>query len=183
MKLVTFLIEKKAVILKRWLDCIIEIYPSDTKNFLKKQKDQFANPVGYTLSKGIENLFEELIHEKELNHEKVDPILDSIIKVRAIQDLSPSEAISFIYPLKNIVRDILREETKSIELSDEFIHLELKIDKLVLMSFDIYMKCREKMYEISANHSRKQVSSLLRKTGLVCEILEWAPGSIDESTV
>lgn len=182
MMLVTLLIENKAIILKNWLDSILETYPPDTKKFFKKQKDQFANPVGYTLSKETENLFEELLNEAELIPEKVNPILDRIIRIRAIQDLCPSEAISFIYPLKKSFRDVLIEEEHNIGYSDELFNLEAKIDKLVLMSFDIYMKCREKMYEISANHSRNQVSSLLRKSGLVCEIPEWIPGNIDDNT-
>jgi len=37
------------------------------------------------------------------------------------------------------------------------------------------MKCREKIYEISANHAKNQVSGLLRKSGLICEIPEWDP--------
>ena len=183
MTLATLLIEKKTVILKRWFDSILETYPSDTRKFFKKKKDQFANPVGYTLSKETENLFDELLNEADLISERVDPVLDRIIRIRAIQDLCPSEAISFIYPLKKSVREVLREEGYDIESSDEFFDLESKIDKLVLMSFDIYMKCREKMYEISANHSRNQVSSLLRKTGLICDIPEWAPESMDDKTV
>ena len=183
MTLLTLLTEKKAIILKRWLDSILEMYPPDTKKFFKKQKDQFANPVGYTLSKETENLFEELLNEAELIPEKVNPILDRIIRIRAIQDLCPSDAISFIYPLKKSVREVLIEEDRNIGCSDEFFILEAKIDKLVLMSFDIYMKCREKMYEISANHSRNQVSSLLRKNGLVCEVPEWTPGKMNDNTV
>jgi len=183
MTLITLLSEKKSIILKQWLDSILETYPSDTQKFFKKQKDQFANPVGYTFSTETENLLEELFNETDLIPEKVTPILDRIIRIRAIQDICPSKTISFIYHLKTAVRDVLKEERHNTKYSDELFNLETKIDKLVLMSFDIYMTCREKMYEISANHARNQVSGLLRKTGLVCEIPEWTPGNIDDNTV
>ncbi|EGW37307.1 RsbRD N-terminal domain-containing protein, partial [Desulfosporosinus sp. OT] len=74
--------QKKASILSRWFEAIIETYPTDTSGFLKKQKDRFANPVGHTVSLGIESMLEALMEGKELNEEL--PFLDDIIKVRAV---------------------------------------------------------------------------------------------------
>jgi len=179
MTLRELLSEKKSGILKRWLENILDTYPSDTKKFLKKQKDQFANPVGYTLSTETENLLDELFNETELDFGRVNLILDRIIRIRAIQDLLPSEAVAFIYLLKKSIRDALQEELRNAELCDELFTFETRIDKIALTSFDIYMTCREKMYEIQANHSRNQVSSLLRKTGLACELPEWQPGGME----
>jgi hypothetical protein len=47
---------------------------------------------------------------------------------------------------------------------------------MALLAFDIYMKCREKVYEIRANEAKSQVSGLLRKMGLLCDVSNWEPG-------
>ena len=52
---------KKSAIVKKWFDAVAETYPENTSGFLKKQKAQFTNPVGYTLSEGLEGLFEALL--------------------------------------------------------------------------------------------------------------------------
>ena len=57
----------------------LETYPKDTLRFLKKQKNRFANPVGSTISKEIENIYEELL--KGIDVERVSPILERIIKI------------------------------------------------------------------------------------------------------
>ncbi len=95
------LLEKKSAILKRWFDVILESYPADTSNFLKKQKNRFANPVGYTISQGIEGLFGEIL--QGIDSEKGSPFLDNIIRIKAIQDFTPSQAISFIFLCSNMV--------------------------------------------------------------------------------
>ncbi|PIQ94614.1 MAG: hypothetical protein COV68_03520, partial [Nitrospirae bacterium CG11_big_fil_rev_8_21_14_0_20_41_14] len=91
------LLEKKSTILKRWFNMILETYPSTTSNFLKKQKNCFANPVGYNISQGINGIFDELLNEADTD--KVSPFLDNIIRIKAVQDFSPSQAMSFIFLL------------------------------------------------------------------------------------
>ena len=52
---------------------------------------------------------------------------------------------------------------------------ETKIDELALLAFDIYMTHKKKLYEIRANQAKNQVSKLLERAGLVCEIPPWDP--------
>ena len=175
MKLYKILAQKRSDILKGWLDSILETYPADTRRFLKKRGDRFENPVGHTLKKGTEDLFAELIREGDMEHDAVNRLLDGIIRVLAVQDFSPSRAVFFIFNLKKVIRRALGEEAGDVDLLEDLLKFEHKIDDAALMAFDIYMKCREKIYEISANHAKNQVSSLLRKSGLICEIPEWDP--------
>jgi hypothetical protein len=167
------LLEKKSAILKRWFDVILESYPADTSNFLKKQKNRFANPVGYTISQGIEGLFGEIL--QGIDSEKVSPFLDNIIRIKAIQDFTPSQAISFIFLLKKVIREKLGSEVRENRISEELLTFESKIDDLALLSFDIYMKCREKVYELKANEVRNMTFRLLKKANLIYEIQEEKP--------
>lgn len=180
MKLDKLLSQKKSTILSRWLDSILETYPSYTKRFLKKQSDQFANPVGQTLSKELEKLYQELLSGRDIDPDRVSPVLDRIVRIRAIQEFSPSQAVGGLFSLKKVVREELRKEILKHGLSDGLHAFESRIDALMLIAFDVYMVCREKIYEISANQIKNHVSGLLRRADLVCEIPEWDPSQREE---
>jgi hypothetical protein len=158
--------ERKIAIVKSWFDAVTEAYPDDTSRFLKKRKDQFTNPVGYTISDGLEHLFDALL--QGMLEDKVSAFLDSIIRIRAVQDFTPSEAVAFIFRLKKVIRqelgdDILKQQGVPEELST----FDSAIDDLALYAFDIYMKCREKIYELKANEARNMTFRLLQKAKLI----------------
>ncbi|RJQ50233.1 MAG: hypothetical protein C4538_00625 [Nitrospiraceae bacterium] len=149
MTLTNFLSEKKTVILNRWYDSILNTYPSETAKFLKGQKNPFLNPVGATTYQGIEKLYEYLVQDAE--KDKVSLYLDSIIRIRAVQDFTPSQSIRFIMSLKAVIKNELKEEIETHRLHAELFAVELKIDDFSLLAFDIYMKCREKLYQLKVN--------------------------------
>ncbi|MBI3592651.1 MAG: RsbRD N-terminal domain-containing protein, partial [Nitrospirae bacterium] len=103
MKLTDLLSGKRPAVLKRWLDVTVETYPSGAPIFLKKQKSRFSNPVVYTVSQGIELILDELLQETDFD--KISPFLDSIIRIKAVQGLPPSQAIAFVFKLKNVIRE------------------------------------------------------------------------------
>jgi len=170
MELDSLLLEKRSTILERWLDLILESYPPETSRFLKGEKDRFDNPVAYQFSQGIEGIYEALLHG--MDRDKASSFLDRIISIRAIQDFSPSGAIAFIFMLKKVIREKLEREVRENGISEELIELESRIDGLALLSFDIYMKRREKLYEIRVNEVKNRVSGLMRRAGLTSELEE-----------
>ncbi len=173
MNLEKFLLQNRSSILKTWLDLIWASYPPDTRRFLKDRNDRFANPVGFTIQNEIENLFKELVSDKKLDADRISPVLDKIIKIRATQDFTPSQAIAFVFLLKRAIRENIDKERRENSLFEDLLRFESKIDEVALLAFDIHLKCREKLYEISANHAKNQVSGLLRRMGLTCELPEW----------
>lgn len=169
----SLLLQRSSSILDRWFDDLFCTYPPDTQRFLKKQKDRFANPVGTTLFKEMENLYHCFL--EEYDREKVSAILDRIIRIRAVQDFSPSDAVGFLFSLKGIVRSEMDDLRGDNDLDSEFSALDSRIDDIVLLAFDIYMKCREKVFEIRVKETRGHVSGLLKKAGFMNESAE--PGA------
>ncbi len=162
--------QKRAAILERWFQLILETYPADTSRFLKQEKDRFINPVGYTISQEIEALYDELL--QEMNSDKLAACLDNIIRIRAVQDFPPSQTIAFIFLLKKAIREELTSEIAENRVLEELLKFESKIDQLVLLALDIYMKCREKVFEIRVNEAkaeRERVLKLLERTNLTME--------------
>ena len=162
------LAEKKSKIIKKWRNAIIESYPEDSQGFLKREKSQFANPVGLTISTEIETLYDEIISGD--NMEKISSCLDSIIRIRAVQDFKPSRAVAFVLQLKQIIKEELGTDH-----SDEMRALDSRIDEITLLAFDIYSACRQKISEIRVNEVKNQVGKLLERANLISEIPEQRP--------
>ena len=121
---------------------------------MKLKKNQFSNPIGYTITTNSEKIFEELINKQ--NIENIDLLLDDILKISAVQSFSPSQAVTFIFDLKKIIRDELKVELMEKTISDELINFELLIDQVVLRAFDLYMKSREKVFKIRVNEIKSK---------------------------
>ena len=170
MSLENVLQQKKAVILERWFNSILETYPSDTKHFLRTKKDRFENPVAHRISSGIEGIFDQILTNRKA--EEASPFLDKVIRVRAVQDYSPSQALAFIFDLKRLVREAVAEDTREGQLSEELWRLEQKIDEMGLLALDIYMKCREEIYELRVNEVKRSVSRLIERANKLCGVPE-----------
>jgi hypothetical protein len=152
--LVNLLLQKQKPILERWLHLVLETYPADTANLMRKDKNQFTNPVGFTISQEIEVLFKKLC--EGIHDEKCQASLDSILKIRSVQDFSPSKAVEFIFLLKRAIGETLKNEICKEPVIDEWLKFQSRIDDLALQAFDIYMDCREKICEIRVNQARAE---------------------------
>jgi len=168
MSLKHILSEKKNELIASWFDRILDTYPAETAKFLKNQKDRFANPVGQAIHVGIEDIFQELLRGGETG--KMSGFLDNIIRVRAIQEFTASQAVGFIFFLKSVIRDGIRDTPLTSELYEELATLESQIDSLTLIAFDIFMQCREKLYDIKANEMKNMTYRLLQRANMVTEV-------------
>jgi hypothetical protein len=160
MTLKDLLHSSRAAILKRWLDKTLETYAPDASAFFDGQKDQFANPVGKALRTGTRVMLDCLLGE--MDAEKICAGLEEIVKIRSIQDFTPAQAVSFIFSLRQIIREELGQELDSSRLT-ELAEFETRIDQLALFAFDIYVKCRERLYEIRVDEVKRSVSGLMRR--------------------
>jgi hypothetical protein len=168
--LVKIIEQKKASIVKKWFDLTAQTYAPDTAEFLKTKTDPFANPVGGSIQSSLNALLDQLIHD--MDPRTINSHLDPIIRIRAVQNFTPSQATAFILSLKKVLRANLAKELRDIRNTEELFEFESKIDQLSLMAFDIYMQCREKVYQISANEAKNRTFRAFERAGLVSEIAE-----------
>ena len=152
MALKHLLLQDKAPILERWFHLILETYPAGTSKSLKREKDRFVNPVGHTISREIEALYEGLV--RGINTGELSSSLNNIIRIRSVQDFSPSQAIGFIFLLKKAIREVLESGIQEKQVLEEWMEFQSRIDQLALLAFDIYMECREKICEIRIKEAR-----------------------------
>ena len=177
MRLTVLLKNKKATIVKEWFNMVINTYPLDTSRFLKKQKDPFANPVGNTISQSLGPLFDELV--MDMDPDTLTNRLDPIVRIRAVQVIfSPSQAVAFIFSLKEAVRKNLKKDLRDNQILNELLLFESKIDELGLTAFDIFVKCREQIYKFKAYEERNRTYRAFKRAGLVAEIPDGKPPGV-----
>ncbi len=144
--------DQRRRIAERWMEAIIRTYPAQSAAPMLREKDPFRNPVGQALRDGVRVLSEELF--EAMDERQVVPALESIVRIRAVQDFSAREAVEFVFLLKKV----LREEPcggpeDARELAD-------RVDRMALIAFDLFMRCRERIHEV-------QISEVRRKVGLL----------------
>lgn len=170
MSLMNLLLEKRSNILEQWCDIILRSYPEEAQSMLRKKKDQFGNPVGSTISEAMESIFDEFLHGTEPKN--MSSFFDKIMRVRAIQDFSPSGAVAFVFGLKDVIREEVGSRLLENGYSEEWVTLESRIDGMALLCFDIYAQCRQKVFDIRVNEVRNRASKLLKMGGLGYDLPE-----------
>jgi hypothetical protein len=135
-------------VLDRWLQCALECHSEETVRFLGAEKDPFRNPVGHTLRENLGVLLEQVLGE--MKPEPVQAALQNIIRIRAVQDLTPSRAVQFIFQLRPILREHYASENHEV--------LDDRIDRLGLWAFEEYSRCRERIADLRISESRRAMA-------------------------
>jgi hypothetical protein len=144
MRILQLMAEKEPSIHKKWLEQIFNEFQPEAVRFLKG-KDPFANPLGYSFSEDLREIYRDL---RSTEPTGVKPVVEHLMKLRAVQaDLTPSAALSFVFALKRIIRQECREEW-SAEIEVEWLEILERIDRLALAGFDLYMASRELLYQV-----------------------------------
>jgi hypothetical protein len=141
-------------ILEQWLHRILDTYPADSFRFLQGERDRFNNPIGHTLRHGTAVLFDALCSGAE--PQAVSDALEEIVKIRAVQEGSAAQAMSFVFLLKTVVRAELGERISDPALCGSLLEFESRVDGLSLYAFDHYLACRERIYAIRAREAARR---------------------------
>lgn len=160
-KIKSFLENKRGTVIRRWLDAVLATYSQQAVGFMRNQKDQFANPVGSTFKAGLERLYDEFT--AGLDPERAMPHLDAIVRIRAVQEFLPSDALAFVVQLKEILR---REAGRDLD-ADHWAELDNRVDRMALQAFDLYNACRERIHQIRVQEIERNNYMLLRRSGMV----------------
>ncbi len=160
--------------IEKWLDALMQTYPDESARFFKDTTDPFANPVGATMKKGISELF-DVVTAAAFDPEAAHAALEPMIRVRAIQEFSPSQAVGFVTEIKSIIRRDAGRSKAAHPQAEKLQQIGDHADRALLAAFDIYMNCKKKVYELRARQARDSVSQLLIKKELISELPDVDP--------
>lgn len=168
MTLNSVLAERKAELSEKWAEMVLRTYPKETQKVWTRQRDRFQNPVGATILEATKELIDLVIDWEEAG--KIAASLDKLIRIRAVQDFTPSQAIGFVFLLKKLIRDEFFKAMEKDGTLAELLRFEARIDNLALMSFDIYTKSRDEVFRLRVEEVKRSQSNLLRRAGMVADV-------------
>lgn len=132
------------LILSRWQKAAMSPYEQSVLKGASGTQERFADPMSYLMLENTAKIWQWLLQ----THEDLDPVqfLEEICRLKAVQEPRPSKALSFIFALKQIIREELGypNENGAEMIKD----LEQRIDELALVAFDIYAEYRAKIYQL-----------------------------------
>ena len=142
MELSDALANKRKDILSLWIERTLDSYTSS--GFFKRSKDPFANPVGVSIATGLTALFDLLLANADQSA-FLEP-LDTVVRIRAVQEFTPSQALAPFLELKWVVKQVFSAGKETRPLLATLDDLDCTIDRMALAAFDIYTACREQLY-------------------------------------
>ncbi len=152
---------KKEAIIRRWLHDALATYPDEGAAAFGCEKDPFANPVGHSLRVGTRGIFEALLEGTDAD--ETHQYLHEIIRIRAVQQFSPSQSLAFVFGLKKAIRAELGGAATDGRFAPELAEIDERIDRIALAAFDIFVQCREQVYELRVNEAKRRVSWIVEK--------------------
>jgi hypothetical protein len=155
--------EEADTIVERWGEAVLSSYPSDAAVLFKNQPDPFANPIGASVRSGTRGVFQAVLDG--MDPKALRSHLDTVVRVRAVQDFTPSQALAFVFDLRSIIRDTIPRLDADPRLHRERAELERIIDGLALAAFEVYTACREELNALRIKEMKRQVSWVFQKLG------------------
>jgi len=132
-------------ILETWIETLADSHPQHSAALRIPKPDPFRNPVAYAIRQSLTQIWEQL--QGDMNPDVIDASLDNVLRIRAVQDLSPSQAVGFVVQLRSILRKAF--PTHDLTL------LENRIDQLSLAAFDKYMQCRQQINAVRLHEAER----------------------------
>lgn len=162
--------ERKDTIVERWVDAVLAAYPSESAALFQAQRDPFANPLGHTVREGTKGVFQVILDG--MDQEELRKQLDPIVRIRAVQQLTPPEALSFIFALRSIVQDTIPEAEADPRHREGIGQFNDHIDQIALAAFELYTARREEVSQLRIGEVKRQVAWVMAKINKQTEASE-----------
>ncbi len=161
-----FFTSHKDSIGKGWLSLILETYPPDTSDFLKKKKDRFENPVGHAAKDMVDGVMAYLTGEADAG--TIRTALHPLVQIRSVQDFSASGAVEVVFLLKRaVLQTVGKELAATTEGLSILLQVDAIVDELVKVAIDIYCDCRERLNDVRTDEIKRNLYMLLKDKGVM----------------
>lgn len=171
-----YLKEKESFIYKYWLKSFWESF-GESSAYLSREVDQFTNPFGYHVEECFKGILEAITGE--FDWQVLDPYLEKLAQIRAVQEGVPSKAVKFFVDLKGIIRENFGDDILKKFGLEAFLRLEDRINALLIRYVDFYQRYRERLFEIRLDEIKRNNFLLLKRAGLIVEQEVEDPFSIE----
>jgi RsbT co-antagonist protein rsbRD N-terminal domain len=158
------LLERHAdAVVARWCDEVLAQYPDRAYAAWTREQDRFANPVGHSVRTGTRGTFAAVLSGGEPG--ALRAALDEMIRIRAVQQMSATAAVGFVFMLRDIIHDELGKELADARLRPQVAELERRIDAAALAAFDLYAEHRQRLSELRISELKRNIPWAVGRAG------------------
>jgi hypothetical protein len=155
---------RRETLLPRWVESFFASYLLDAGGFLRTARDPFANPVGQITRDAVATLY-DAVAGHDAAGETVKNALESLMRLRAVQDMPPSRAVGALYLLKPLLRAEILPSLAG-DAGDAglpaYLEMESRLDGLALLALDMYQDSREKVFRLRVDELKRELAQVLR---------------------
>jgi hypothetical protein len=146
----------RRAIAEAWLAKALDSYAPPTARFLREERDPFRNPVGHALAECIPALLDQLLGP--MDPAVVTPLLDRIVRIRAVQEASSQKALAIVAALRPALVEARGRGVEPAALAAA----DAPGDDLMNRAIDLYIRCRLELDEIRAREAGRRTRVLDR---------------------
>ncbi|OIO04371.1 MAG: RsbT co-antagonist protein RsbRD, N-terminal domain containing protein [Desulfovibrionaceae bacterium CG1_02_65_16] len=149
----------------KWADIVLGSYPEQTQAVWRKNHDRFTNPVGDAILRSTSELIPLLLAWNDAG--AVAKALEQIVKIRAVQDFNPGQALSFIFLFKKLLRQEFMSELAAKGELEELLRFETRVDNLAVIAFDLYVAARDQIARMRVEEIKRAHVNIVRRANLM----------------
>jgi len=157
--------ERSEELAEKWADLILGTYPPQTQAVWRPNRERFSNPVGHAILTTTAEIIPLLLAWN--NAEAVAGSLTQLVKIRAVQDFAPSQALSFVFLLKKLLRQEFAKELSARGALDELLAFETRVDNLAVIAFDLYVSARDQVQRMRVEEVKRAHVNIVRRANLM----------------
>ena len=150
---------------QKWASLILGTYPEQTQAVWRNNRDQFSNPVGHAILTATAELIPLLLTWNDAA--AVAKSLETLVKIRAVQDFSPGKALSFVFLLKKLLRQEFVQELAARGALEELLSFETRVDNLATIAFDLYVAARDQVSRMRVEEVKRAHTNIVRRANML----------------
>ncbi|MHC1700018.1 MAG: RsbRD N-terminal domain-containing protein [Humidesulfovibrio sp.] len=157
--------ERSEELAGKWAELILGTYPPETQAVWKANRERFSNPVGHAIRTATSELIPLLLAWDDAD--AVALSLARLVKIRAVQDFAPSQALSFVFLFKKLLRQEYSQAQAERGAVDELLALEARVDNLAVIAFDLYVSARDQVQRMRVEEVKRAHTNIVRRANLM----------------
>ncbi len=157
--------ERSEELAGKWALLILGTYPPETQAVWKANLEPFSNPVGHAIRTAAAELIPLLLAWNDAD--AVAQALGRIVKIRAVQDFAPSQALSFVFLFKKLLRQEFQKELSAQGALAELLAFETRVDNLAVIAFDLYVAARDQVQRMRVEEVKRAHVNIVRRANLM----------------
>jgi len=152
---------EQKLILAKWNAAVFAGYPLDATGFARTREDPFRNPGGHAVRLALEETY-KAVSGQNSSEKLLRDSLEMFVKLRAVQNFTPVQALGVMYLLKPLLRERILPACLRNGLLEEYLEAESRLDTAALLACDIYVASRVQVFEERVGEIKRRHAQILR---------------------